>query len=93
MRITGDADRLTRRQLLIASGVVGGTGLLAGAASIGFGELMDAARTDPLDAGQRVLVLVTLYGGNDGLNMVVPTDSTSSCDRGKLPRDDAPRAA
>ena len=74
MRITGDADRLTRRQLLIASGVVGGTGLLAGAASIGFGELMDAARTDPLDDGQRVLVLVTLYGGNDGLNTVVPVE-------------------
>lgn len=34
--------------------------------------LLDAAARDPLQPGAGVLVLVTLYGGNDGLNTVVP---------------------
>ena len=35
-------------------------------------RLLDAAATNPLDPTAGVLVVVTLYGGNDGLNTVVP---------------------
>ena len=35
-------------------------------------QLGAAAQHAPLAAGQGVLVLVTLYGGNDGLNTVIP---------------------
>jgi hypothetical protein len=36
--------------------------------------LLDAADREPLEPGTGVLVLVTLYGGNDGLNTVIPYD-------------------
>ncbi|MEO7069264.1 MAG: DUF1501 domain-containing protein [Nostocoides sp.] len=85
MRITGDGDKLTRRQLLIASGVVGGVGLLAGATTIGVEELLSRGRTDPAQTGAKVLVLVTLYGGNDGLNTVIPVhDATYQSQRAGL---------
>lgn len=85
MRITGDGDRLTRRQLLIASGVLGGVGLLAGASTVGVEELLSRGRTDRADADALVLVLVTLYGGNDGLNTVIPVhDAAYQSARGEL---------
>ena len=65
-------DGLTRRSLLKASGVVGATALLAGAARVGWADLMDRAASSPLASGTPILVLVTMYGGNDGLNTVVP---------------------
>jgi uncharacterized protein (DUF1501 family) len=74
-------DALTRRKFLIASGVVGGAGLAAGAAGIGIADLLRKAKEPSkgpsawLGApGRKVskVVLVTLYGGNDGLNMVIP---------------------
>jgi uncharacterized protein (DUF1501 family) len=63
-------DSLTRRKFLIASGVTGGVALAAGAGTIGWREIADRAGTLP--AGANVLVLVTLYGGNDGLGTLVP---------------------
>jgi len=63
-------DALTRRKFLIASGVSGGVALAAGAGTIGWREI--AARAGTLPAGANVLVLVTLYGGNDGLGTLVP---------------------
>ncbi|HEY3870316.1 MAG TPA: DUF1501 domain-containing protein [Actinocrinis sp.] len=65
-------DTLTRRRFLIASGVTGAAALAAGAGAITWEQLHKAAATDPLPAGSGVLVLVTLYGGNDGLNTVIP---------------------
>ena len=65
-------DGLTRRSLLKASGVVGATALLAGAGKVGWEEVMGRAAATPLAAGTPILVLVTMYGGNDGLNTVVP---------------------
>ncbi|GIF77867.1 DUF1501 domain-containing protein [Asanoa siamensis] len=63
-------DTLTRRKFLIASGVVGAGALAAGAAAYTLDDILGTAGDRPADAG--TLVLVTLYGGNDGLNTVVP---------------------
>lgn len=65
-------DTLTRRRFLKASGVVGAAGLLAGGTAVTWDHLHRAAAADPLPEGAGVLVLVTLYGGNDGLNTVIP---------------------
>ncbi|MER7455949.1 DUF1501 domain-containing protein [Micromonospora sp. NPDC126480] len=63
-------DILTRRRFLVASGVAGAAALAAGAAAYRLDDLLDTAGDRDSDA--RTLVLVTLYGGNDGLNTVVP---------------------
>ena len=80
-------DTVTRRRFLELSGVVG-TGTFAAACSGSSShpqatmtpsgptttpaQLGAAAQHAPLQQGQGVLVLVTLYGGNDGLNTVIP---------------------
>ncbi len=65
-------DTLTRRRFLTLSGV-GAAGALAGGLTLrSQTDLFAAARHNPLPPGSGVLVLVTLYGGNDGLNTVVP---------------------
>ncbi len=64
--------KLTRRRFLIASAGVGAAGLLSGTVAVGWPDLMQAARERPLAAGTGILVIATLYGGNDGLNTVIP---------------------
>jgi len=63
---------LNRRQFLIASGATGAVAAAAGATGITWHQLMESARTQPLPAGTQVLVVLTMYGGNDGLNTLVP---------------------
>ncbi|BCJ73850.1 hypothetical protein CS0771_33940 [Catellatospora sp. IY07-71] len=63
-------DTTTRRRFLIASGVVGGGALAAGAATLSLTDLFDTAGERP--EGAKTLVVITLYGGNDGLNTVIP---------------------
>jgi len=65
-------DGLTRRTLLRASGAAGAAAVLAGAAGVTLEEVFRRARETPLPGGTPVLVLLTMYGGNDGLNTVVP---------------------
>jgi len=65
-------QRMSRRQFLVASGVIGGAALGAGATAVTFSRLAAAGRTNPLPVGSGIVVLVTLYGGNDGLNTVIP---------------------
>jgi uncharacterized protein (DUF1501 family) len=73
-------DTVTRRRFLIASGVTAGAALAVGATTIGLTDLLNGGETRDPDA--RILVLVTLYGGNDGLNTVVPAgDRTYQSER------------
>lgn len=64
--------QLNRRTFLRASAGAGALGLLSGAAAVSWSDLMDAARQRPLAAGTGIAVIVTLYGGNDGINTVIP---------------------
>jgi uncharacterized protein (DUF1501 family) len=76
---TADGRSLTRREVL------GGMGVLAASASVpllpfGGSPAAAASRTQATPAapasrrpGQGIVVLVTLYGGNDGINTIVPT--------------------
>jgi uncharacterized protein (DUF1501 family) len=62
---------MNRRRFLFASTGLTAAGLLAGGV-FGLPELMQAARDRPLAAGSGILVLVTMYGGNDGINTLIP---------------------
>ncbi|MQY19905.1 DUF1501 domain-containing protein [Nocardia macrotermitis] len=62
---------VNRRQFLVGSGVLGALGVL-GASAITWDQLHDAASTSPLPAGSGILVVLTMYGGNDGINTVIP---------------------
>ncbi|WBQ06001.1 DUF1501 domain-containing protein [Kribbella sp. CA-293567] len=65
-------DNLTRRRFLTMSGVTAAGALAVGATQVNWSDLMTAAVENPLQSEDSVLVVVTLYGGNDGLNTVVP---------------------
>ena len=65
-------DTVTRRRFLIASGVTGGVALATGSGLVTWHELSQRAVSDPQPVGSKILVLVTLYGGNDGINTLVP---------------------
>jgi len=76
------ARALNRRRFLAYSGV--GALALAGA-GYGIDALVNRAATDPLPPGAGVLVVLTMYGGNDGLNTVVPAaDSAYQAARPEL---------
>jgi uncharacterized protein (DUF1501 family) len=60
---------VTRRRFLSYAGAAT---IAAAGGGWGIDALLSRARTDPLPAGTGVLVVVTMYGGNDGLNTVVP---------------------
>lgn len=65
-------NSLTRRRFLRYSAGALGVSAVAAAGGIGWADLAHRTATDPLPPGTGVLVVVTLYGGNDGLNTVVP---------------------
>src|ERR1700755_1980852 len=65
-------DTVTRRKFLVTSGVVAGGALAAGAGIYALADILATADDPGRPAGDRTLVLVTLYGGNDGLATVVP---------------------
>jgi uncharacterized protein (DUF1501 family) len=76
---------MSRRQFLISSGVVGGVALAAGATGISMRDVTKAGKQAPLATGTKILVLVTMYGGNDGLNTVIPyTDKAYYAGRPEL---------
>jgi uncharacterized protein (DUF1501 family) len=58
-----------RRQFLKYTGTAGAATI---AASLTMEDVAQAASVAPMPVGTPILVIVTLYGGNDGLNTVVP---------------------
>jgi uncharacterized protein (DUF1501 family) len=66
-------NSVTRRRFLTWTGVAAAGALAAGATIVDWDDLLSAASDEPLDPDAGVLVVVTLYGGNDGLNTVVPS--------------------
>ncbi|AXK36035.1 DUF1501 domain-containing protein [Streptomyces armeniacus] len=73
-------DTWTRRRFLAASGVTAAGALAAGGAYSVQDLLGSAGRDGDGDSGaqgSRILVLVTLYGGNDGLNTLVPAGDSA----------------
>ncbi|QIS15342.1 DUF1501 domain-containing protein [Nocardia arthritidis] len=62
---------VSRRQFLVGSGVLGALGL-AGGSLVSWEELRHRAQTSPLPPNSGILVVLTLYGGNDGINTVIP---------------------
>lgn len=65
---------LNRRKFLIAS--VGAAGLITGTA-VTLPHLLDHGQQRPLAKDGGVLVIVTLYGGNDGINTVIPVNDNA----------------
>jgi len=62
-------DTLSRRKFLQLTGVAA---VAAAAPMLTMEQIAQAAIVRPLPLGTPILVVITLYGGNDGLNTVIP---------------------
>ena len=80
--------RLTRRGFIAASGVVGAAGIAGGSAWAALAQSSGTRQASAVAAQSTsagTFVLITLYGGNDGLDTVVPaSDPAYQKARGEL---------
>ncbi|WP_405490131.1 DUF1501 domain-containing protein [Nocardia sp. NBC_00511] len=63
--------QFSRRDFLVGSSVLGALAVL-GASAVTWDELHHRADSTPLAAGSGILVILTMYGGNDGINTLIP---------------------
>jgi uncharacterized protein (DUF1501 family) len=62
-----------RRKFLVASAGAGAVGLLGGVGALTLPDLMRHSQNQPpLAKDSGILVIVTLYGGNDGISTLIP---------------------
>ena len=61
-----------RRRFLLGSGVLAALGVVGGVTTVTWEDLTSAAQERPRAIGDGVVVVVTMYGGNDGINTVIP---------------------
>src|SRR3979411_1052342 len=62
-----------RRKFLIASVGVGAVGVVGGVGELTLPDLLrHRQKQPPLAAGSGILVIITLYGGDDGISTVIP---------------------
>src|SRR5689334_16848652 len=62
-----------RRKFLIASAGAGAVGVLGGVGALTLPDLLHRTQNQPpLAADSGILVIITLYGGNDGLSTLIP---------------------
>ena len=78
--LDGDVMTLTRRQFLAGSGALTGLTLL-GPVVVRSGLGLAQAAVDPATAQRNRLVIIVQSGGNDGLNMVIPTADVAGAAR------------
>ncbi|MBK7010498.1 MAG: twin-arginine translocation signal domain-containing protein [Saprospiraceae bacterium] len=64
-----DHKMWSRRDFLQTLGITGGVGLAMGGFSV---NALAAPLLNPPDGNERILVLIRLKGGNDGLNTIIP---------------------
>src|SRR5256885_5639276 len=65
-------NRVTRRRFLLTSGVVGSAALASGAGAFTLQQILETRHWNDRPSDAKTLVMITLYGGNDGLNTVIP---------------------
>ncbi|MFB1295272.1 DUF1501 domain-containing protein [Mycobacterium sp. pW049] len=64
--------KVSRRQFLGACIGFGAAGAVSSIPALTWTDVLMAAEDRPLQNGTAILVIITMYGGNDGLNTVIP---------------------
>lgn len=63
---------VNRRTFLVGTGALAALGMAGGVVTVTWDDLHTAAVQRPRVVGDGILVVLTLYGGNDGINTLIP---------------------